>query len=94
MENEPYVIVSISLASENRYLVELMEKRRLKPKTRSEKWAARDSFFGLDDDEHLPPYLFARSMVPIIIAVTATEFNRLQLRVGMEVRLDVVPLGV
>jgi len=94
MENDPYVIVSISLAGENRFLLELVEKGRFKPKSRSERWAARDSnFSGLGEDESVPSFLFGRSLIPITLQVTADEFNRLQLRVGQEVALKVVPVG-
>ena len=94
MEDEPFVITTISLVGEDRYLVELVEKKRLKTKSRSEKWAARDSFCpGVDDDDNIPPFLLGRSMIPITLQISAAEFNRLQLRIGQEVSLQVVPVG-
>jgi hypothetical protein len=93
-EDEPYVITMISLVSEDRYLIELVERHRLMPKGRKKKWAARDSYFpGFDADENVPQFLFGRSMIPITIQITAAEFNRLQLRIGQEVTLQVVPVG-
>lgn len=90
MDSEPYVITSISLATENRYLIEFIEKKRLRPKSRSERWAARDSLW--DEDMHVPPFLFGRSMIPITLTISAAEFNRLQLKIGQEVSLQIVPV--
>jgi hypothetical protein len=94
MENEPYVITSISLVAQDKFLLELVEKSRLAPKGRREKWAERDSFYpGVDADDHVPSFLFGRSLVPITLQISAAEFNRLQLRIGQEVALNVVPIG-
>ena len=91
---EPFVITSISLLSEGKFLVELVEKSRLSPKGRREKWAARDSYYpSLDSDESVPTFLMGRSMIPITIQISAAEFARLQLHVGQEVLMCIVPVG-
>lgn len=94
MESEVYVITTISLVSEERYLIELIEKHRLVPKGRREKWEQRDAYFsGVDDDDQVPSFLVGRAMIPLTVQVSAAEFTRLGLRIGQEVLLKVVPTG-
>ncbi len=95
MLKETFVILSIALVNEDRFLLELVEKRLILPRKREDRWRERDSIFpGTGTDENVSPYAFGRNMVPIVVPLSLAEFNALQPRVGQEISLRIDPVGI
>lgn len=92
-KNEGFLVRSISWVKDNEYLLELVPAKLLKKRTRKERWARHDEYYG-DDEDLSPMFMLGRMAGPIMIPLSALEYGELSPRVGMQVRLQVTPVGI
>ncbi len=87
-----FVVLSISLVKPDEYLLELVQKSLLAKKTRRERWRAHDEYCG-ESEEIGSPFL-SRIPAPVFVPMCTSEFGDLDPHVGMEVKLQITPVGV
>ncbi len=87
-----FVVVAISLLQDGEYLVELVPEERLRRKPLKERWELHDNFYG--DPDALPSFLSRKLLPPLSVPLSASEFSKLNLHVGEQVRLAIEPIGI